>query len=57
MQDYPSIAQLHEKLQQSQVQPIFAVTTNVIDLYSVSVVNLLYLLYLEGNFKELLLTI
>ncbi|EDO45831.1 predicted protein, partial [Nematostella vectensis] len=31
--DYPSIAQLHEKLLQKQIQPIFAVTGNVTDLY------------------------
>lgn len=32
--DYPSIAQLHEKLQQSDILPIFAVTKGVASLYS-----------------------
>ena len=33
MQDYPSLAQLHEKLRDSNILPIFAVTELVSDLY------------------------
>ena len=35
LQDYPSLAQLHEKLQQSNILPIFAVTKSQTDLYKV----------------------
>lgn len=35
LQDYPSIAHLHEKLQEFRIQPIFAVTENVTRLYKV----------------------
>ena len=36
LQDYPSIAQLHEKLQESNVLPIFAVTKQFTSLYKVT---------------------
>ena len=43
LQDYPSLAQLHEKLQESDILPIFAVVTNVVRLYQVAI--LLFILF------------
>lgn len=43
LQDYPSIAQLHEKLQDNNILPIFAVTGAVSDLYQVAI--LLFILF------------
>lgn len=37
LQDYPSLAQLHDKLQQSNVLPIFAVVKEVSSLYQVMI--------------------
>lgn len=34
-QDYPSLAQLHDRLQQSNIIPIFAVVKDVSSLYQV----------------------
>lgn len=43
LQDYPSLAQLHEKLRDSNILPIFAVTNVVSDLYQVAI--LLFILF------------
>ena len=43
LQDYPSLAQLHEKLRDSNILPIFAVTELVSDLYQVAI--LLFILF------------
>ena len=37
LQDYPSLAELHEKLQQSNILPIFAVTNEFTNLYTVMI--------------------
>jgi len=46
-QDYPSLAHLHDKLQQSNVLPIFAVIKEVSSLYQVFIDNFV----LKTNFN------
>ena len=35
-QDYPSVGQLVQKLAENNIQPIFAVTSKMVDVYKVS---------------------
>lgn len=36
MQDYPSVGQLGMQLEKNNIQPIFAVTDNVVSVYKVN---------------------
>lgn len=46
-QDYPSVGQIARKLEEQNVQPIFAVTEDVSQIYKVSVIILL--MFIRNN--------
>lgn len=43
-QDYPSVGQLVQKLAENNIQPIFAVTSKMVDVYKVSRLQLVQVL-------------
>lgn len=43
-QDYPSVGQLVQKLAENNIQPIFAVTSKMVDVYKVSRLQLIQVL-------------